>query len=73
MWSVIVKKKNVWQQKTASADSDELSLPQYFRSARELAFFLIEEYRRHDQFISDSLQKWERRIDLSSPDRRLAM
>ncbi|HBL43222.1 MAG TPA: hypothetical protein DDZ90_07490, partial [Planctomycetaceae bacterium] len=32
-----------------------------------------EEYRRSDQFLSDSMQQWERRIDLSSQDWRLAM
>ncbi|WP_417379251.1 16S rRNA (cytosine(967)-C(5))-methyltransferase RsmB [Gimesia sp.] len=73
MWSVVVKKKNVWQQNASAADADELPIPQYFRSARELAFFLVEEYRRSDQFISDSMQQWERRIDLSSADWRLAM
>lgn len=77
MWSVIVKKKNVWKQKTSSAapevESESVPLPQTFRSARELAFFLLEEYRLNNQFISDSIQRWERRIDLSSQDRRLAM
>tara|TARA_R110002095_G_scaffold152237_2_gene132007 strand:- start:30741 stop:32171 length:1431 start_codon:yes stop_codon:yes gene_type:complete len=72
-----VKKKNVWKQKTSSAapeiDSESIPLPQSFRSARELAFFLLEEYRLNNQFISDSIQRWERRIDLSSKDRRLAM
>lgn len=73
MRSVIVKKKNVWQQNAVAAEADELPIPQYFRSARELAFFLVEEYRRSDQFLSDSMQQWERRIDLSSQDWRLAM
>jgi 16S rRNA (cytosine967-C5)-methyltransferase len=73
VWSDIVSKDNIWNQKKTSPLSDEILLPQYFRSARELAFFLLEEYRCHDQFISDSLQSWERRIDLSSLDRRLAM
>ncbi|WP_197995445.1 16S rRNA (cytosine(967)-C(5))-methyltransferase RsmB [Gimesia algae] len=68
-----MKKKNVWQQNAAATEADELPIPQYFRSARELAFFLVEEYRRSDQFISDSMQQWERRIDLSSADWRLAM
>ncbi|WP_298865525.1 16S rRNA (cytosine(967)-C(5))-methyltransferase RsmB [uncultured Gimesia sp.] len=73
MWSDIVKNNHIWKQNTTSSSSDELLLPQYFRSARELAFFLIEEYRCQDQFVSDSLQHWDRRIDLSPQDRRLAM
>lgn len=73
MWSVIVKKNNIWHQKKPTASSDDIQLPKYFSSARELAFFLIEEYRTRDQFVSDSLQRWERRIELSSQDRRLAM
>ncbi len=73
MWTDAVKKHNIWNQKKTSPLSEDVVLPQYFRSARELAFFLLEEYRCHDQFVSDSLQSWERRIDLSSPDRRLAM
>lgn len=73
MWPVVVKKQNIWNQKKTTVLSDELVLPQYFRSARELAFFLLEEYRRNDQFVSDSLQRWDRRIDLSPQDRRLAM
>lgn len=76
MWSVIVKKKNVWKQNTSStapeSDPESIPLPRFFRSARELAFFLLEEHRLNNQFISDSLQRWERRIDLSSKDRRLA-
>ncbi|QDU07586.1 16S rRNA (cytosine(967)-C(5))-methyltransferase RsmB [Gimesia aquarii] len=73
MWSVIVKKKNVWHQKKPSSNSQDIQLPQYFRSARELAFFLLEEYRTRDQFVSDSLHRWDHRIELSSQDRRLAM
>ncbi|WP_417375577.1 16S rRNA (cytosine(967)-C(5))-methyltransferase RsmB [Gimesia maris] len=73
MRSDIVKKKNVWQQNASADDADAIPIPQYFRSARQLAFFLLEEYRRTDQFISDSMQQWERRIDLSSADWRLAM
>lgn len=79
MWSVIVKKKNVWKQsKTSSSpapavNSESVPPPQVFRSARELAFFLIEEYRLNHQFVSDSLQRWDRRIDLSPKDRRLAV
>ena len=72
MWSGIVN-NNIWKKKTTSSNSDELLSPQYFRSARELAFFLLEEYRCQHQFVSDSLQHWDRRIDLSSQDRRLAM
>ncbi|QDT96382.1 16S rRNA (cytosine(967)-C(5))-methyltransferase RsmB [Gimesia aquarii] len=73
MWSVIVKKKNVWHQKKPSSNSHDIQLPQCFRSARELAFFLLEEFRIREQFVSDSLQRWDRRIELSSQDRRLAM
>ncbi|MFK7778523.1 MAG: 16S rRNA (cytosine(967)-C(5))-methyltransferase RsmB [Gimesia sp.] len=73
MWSVIVKNKHIWKQNTNSSSTDDLLSPQYFHSARELAFFLLEEYRCEDQFVSDSLQHWDHRIDLSSQDRRLAM
>ncbi len=68
-----MNKNNIWKRKKTSSSSDELLPPQYFRSARELAFFLLEEYRCQDEFVSDSLQHWDRRIDLSSQDRRLAM
>ena len=73
MWSDVVKKKNVWEDQSKSRPADELALPQYFRSARQLAFFLLEAYRTEDQFVADSLQQWSRRIDLSQQDRRLAM
>ncbi len=68
-----MKKKNVWENQVESSPSDELTLPPYFRSARQLAFFLLEAYRTEDQFVSDTLQQWSRRIDLSPQDRRLAM
>ncbi len=73
MWSIIVKNKHIWEQKNTSLPTDKLLTPKRFRSARELAFFLIEEYRCRDEFVSDSLQQWDNRIDLSSQDRRLAM
>ena len=73
MWSAIVRKKHVWQQKSKSDQKDELAVPRYFHSARELAFFLLEAYRTQDQFVSDSLSQWSRRIELSPQDRRLAM
>lgn len=73
MRSVIVKNKNIWQQKNTPSSAENLSLPPKFRSAREFAFFLIEEYRCRDEFVSDSLKRWENRIELSSQDRRLAM
>ncbi|QDT28926.1 16S rRNA (cytosine(967)-C(5))-methyltransferase RsmB [Gimesia panareensis] len=73
MWSDVVKKKNVWENRSQSSPGDELELPKYFRTARQLAFFLLEAYRTQDQFVADSLQQWSRRIELSSQDRRLAM
>lgn len=73
MWSIIVKKKHVWQNRPKSGRTSEPALPQTFRTARELAFFLLEAYRTGDQFVNDSLQQWSRRIDLSPQDRRLAM